>query len=155
LNRKSATDSYLPGHPAAGAAPDRVKRNLTLARQVGGLGDGAALLCEANMIGWAHRRGAGLLRDPLARNGAAARRARRGGDIAVSDFGGSYREGKMGLRIGAGFRLSRHVYVGMSVPLGNGRLAAHRGHGNDPIQMLLGLPIMYVALRVCWALAWG
>jgi hypothetical protein len=35
----------------------------------------------------------------------------------------------MGLRIGAGFRLGRHIYIGASVPLGHGRrLAAHRGH---------------------------
>ena len=62
----------------------------------------------------------------------------------------------MGVRIGAGFRLGRHVYVGASVPLGHHarRLAAHRGHG-DWFDTLVGLAIMWVFLRVCWALAWG
>jgi hypothetical protein len=61
----------------------------------------------------------------------------------------------MGIRIGAGFRLSRHVYVGMSIPLSHARrLGRHQGHG-DPIQMLVGLAIMWVFLRVCWAIAWG
>jgi hypothetical protein len=62
------------------------------------------------------------------------------------------------IRVGAGFRLGRHVWIGASVPLGHGRrLAAHRGHGEhaDPISMLVGLAIMWVFLRVCWALAWG
>jgi hypothetical protein len=64
----------------------------------------------------------------------------------------------MSLRIGAGFRLGRHVYISTSVPLGHGRrLARHTGHGKhaDPISMLVGLAIMWVVLRVCWALAWG
>jgi hypothetical protein len=49
----------------------------------------------------------------------------------------------MGSRIGASFRLGRHVYVGISVPLGHHgrRLAAHRGHG-DPINFLVGCMIM-------------
>jgi hypothetical protein len=49
----------------------------------------------------------------------------------------------MGLRIGAGFRLGRHVWIGASIPLGHHarRLAAHRGHA-DPLGMLLGLAIM-------------
>jgi hypothetical protein len=64
----------------------------------------------------------------------------------------------VGLRIGAGFRLSRHVYIGMSVPLGHGRrLAAHRGHADPPslFDTLVGLAIMWLFLRVCWAMAWG
>jgi hypothetical protein len=37
----------------------------------------------------------------------------------------------MSLRIGAGFRLGRHVWIGASVPLGHGlRLAKHQGHGS-------------------------
>jgi hypothetical protein len=61
----------------------------------------------------------------------------------------------MSLRIGAGFRLGRHVWIGASVPLGHGRrLVAHRGHG-DWFDTLVGLAIMWVFLRVCWALAWG
>jgi hypothetical protein len=64
----------------------------------------------------------------------------------------------MGLRIGAGFRLSRHVWIGASIPLGHARRCArHTGHGvrADPISMLVGLTIMWVFLKVCWALAWG
>jgi hypothetical protein len=63
----------------------------------------------------------------------------------------------MGLRIGAGVRLGRHLYIGASVPLGHGRrLAAHRGHGSaDPIDVMVGAVIMWAFLRVCWALAWG
>jgi hypothetical protein len=63
----------------------------------------------------------------------------------------------MSLRIGAGFRLSRHVYVGMSIPLSHGRrLAAHRGHADGSLfDALVGLAIMWVFLRVCWAMAWG
>jgi hypothetical protein len=34
----------------------------------------------------------------------------------------------MGIRIGAAFRLGRHVWIGASVPIGHARrLAAHRG----------------------------
>jgi hypothetical protein len=63
----------------------------------------------------------------------------------------------MGLRIGAGFRLSRHVYVGMTIPLGHHarRLARHTGHGDGSwLDALLGLFIMYVFIRVVWALAY-
>jgi hypothetical protein len=62
----------------------------------------------------------------------------------------------LGLRIGAGFRLGRHVWIGASVPIGHGRrLAAHRGHGEGSLlDMLVGLAFMWVFLRVCWALAW-
>jgi len=40
---------------------------------------------------------------------------------------------------------------------GRRRLARHTGHGErfDPIGTLVGLAIMWVVLRVCWALAWG
>jgi hypothetical protein len=91
---------------------------------------------------------AGVVPDPQARDGAAARGARR-----RRDFEGV----TMGLRIGTGFRLCRHVLIGASVPLGHGRrLAAHRGHGNaDPIQMAVGAVFLWVFLRVCWGLAWG
>jgi hypothetical protein len=34
------------------------------------------------------------------------------------------------------------------------RLAAHRGHG-DWFDTLVGLAIMWVFLRVCWAMEWG
>jgi hypothetical protein len=64
----------------------------------------------------------------------------------------------MGLRIGAGVRLGRHVWIGASVPLfGHARrLAAHRGHGSaDPISIAVGAVIMWVVLRMCWGLAWG
>jgi hypothetical protein len=63
----------------------------------------------------------------------------------------------MGIRVGAGFRLGRHVWIGASIPLGHGRrLASHRGHGEGSLfDTLIGLAIMWVFLRVCWALAWG
>jgi hypothetical protein len=62
----------------------------------------------------------------------------------------------VGLRIGAGFRLAPTYLDRRVLPLGHGRrLAAHRGHGNaDPIDMMGGAVIMWVFLRVCWALAW-
>ena len=62
----------------------------------------------------------------------------------------------MGLRVGAGFRLGRHIYIGASVPLGHHaqRLGRHQGHG-DWFDTLVGLAIMWVFLRVCWAAAWG
>jgi hypothetical protein len=46
----------------------------------------------------------------------------------------------MSVRIGAGFRLGRHIYIGASVPLGHHarRLAAHQGHG-DWFDTLVGL----------------
>jgi hypothetical protein len=46
----------------------------------------------------------------------------------------------------------------LTIPLSHGRrLARHNGHGErfDPIDMLVGLAIMWAFLRVCWALAWG
>ena len=61
----------------------------------------------------------------------------------------------MSVRIGVGFRPFRHVWIGASIPLGHGwRLAAHQGHGAW-FDTLVGLAIMWVFLRVCWALAWG
>jgi hypothetical protein len=63
----------------------------------------------------------------------------------------------MSLRIGAGFRLGRHVYIGMSIPLGHHarRLGRHQGHGNaDPISFLVGCVIMYAFVMMTWALAW-
>jgi hypothetical protein len=57
----------------------------------------------------------------------------------------------MGLRIGAGFRLSRHVWIGASAPLGHGRrLAAHRGYF-DLLGMVVGLAIMGVPAGVLGA----
>jgi hypothetical protein len=60
----------------------------------------------------------------------------------------------MGLRVG--FRAAPHVYF--SVPLGHARrLAGHRSHGErfDPVGFVLGVVIMWVFLKVCWAAAWG
>jgi hypothetical protein len=64
----------------------------------------------------------------------------------------------MGLRIGAGLRLGRHVWIGASVPMfGHARrLAGHRGHGSgDPAQMMVGAVFLYVFCLVGWGLAWG
>jgi hypothetical protein len=37
----------------------------------------------------------------------------------------------MGFRLGAGFRLGRHVWIGASIPLGHARrLGRHQGHGD-------------------------
>jgi hypothetical protein len=61
----------------------------------------------------------------------------------------------MSVRVGVGFRLSRHVWLGYSVPLGHARrLAAHEGHF-DPLGTLLGLVIVYVMLRTLWAVMWN
>ena len=58
----------------------------------------------------------------------------------------------MSLRIGAGFRLSRHVWIGASVPLGHARrLAAHQGHGNaDPVGIVIGLLIVAGVLKAAF-----
>jgi hypothetical protein len=64
----------------------------------------------------------------------------------------------MGLRIGFGVRLGRHVYIGASVPLGHARhVVRHQGHAEpfDPIRMLLGAAFAWVFLRTFWGLAWG
>jgi hypothetical protein len=64
----------------------------------------------------------------------------------------------MGLRLGVGFRLSRHVGLFYTVPLGHHarRLGRHQGHADGSwLDTLVGLAIMWVFLRVCWALAWG
>ena len=64
----------------------------------------------------------------------------------------------MGLRIGAGFRLSRHIWIGASVPLGHARrLAAHQGHAEhlDPIKVLLGAALAWAMLRWFWGMATG
>jgi hypothetical protein len=59
----------------------------------------------------------------------------------------------VGLRIG--FRVMPHVYFSVPLFRSHGRrLAAHQGHG-DWFDTLVGLAIMWVFLRVCWALAWG
>ena len=59
------------------------------------------------------------------------------------------------LRIGAAFRLSRHVYVGASVPLGHARrLAAHQGHC-DLLGFLMGLATLWVMARTLWGVATG
>jgi hypothetical protein len=62
----------------------------------------------------------------------------------------------MGLRIGAGFRLGRHVWIGASIPLGHHarRLGRHQGHA-DPISFLVGCIIMYAFVMMVWALAYG
>jgi hypothetical protein len=55
----------------------------------------------------------------------------------------------MVFRIGAGFRLGRHVWIGASVPLGHHarRLAGHRGHGDaDPIDVMVSAVIMWIFL---------
>jgi hypothetical protein len=62
--------------------------------------------------------------------------------------------------IGFGFRIARHAYIGMSVPLFRShgrRLAAHQGHAEQGswLAALVGLAIMWVFLRVVWALAWA
>jgi hypothetical protein len=61
----------------------------------------------------------------------------------------------MGLRIGAGFRLGRHVWIRANIPLGHHarRLGRHQGHG-DPISFLVGCVIMYAFVMMVWALAW-
>jgi hypothetical protein len=64
----------------------------------------------------------------------------------------------MGLRLGVGVRLSRHVGLFYSVPLGHHAraLGRHRGHGSgDPVQMMVGAVFLYVFCRVAWGLAWG
>jgi hypothetical protein len=65
----------------------------------------------------------------------------------------------MGLRIGAGFRLGRHVGIYASVPLFRHharRLAAHRGHSDRSVlDMLLGIFVMYIFVRVAWGMAFG
>jgi hypothetical protein len=55
----------------------------------------------------------------------------------------------MGLRIGAGFRLSRHVWVGATVPLGHARRClTHQGHGSgNPVVGLIGLVVIYALIR--------
>jgi hypothetical protein len=63
----------------------------------------------------------------------------------------------MGLRIGAGFRPFRHVWIGASIPLGHARrLARHTGHAEGSLfDMLVGLVAMWVILVVLWKMAWG
>jgi hypothetical protein len=56
----------------------------------------------------------------------------------------------MSLRIGAGFRLSRHVWVSASTPLfAHGRrLAQHDGHGSgNPLVGLIGLALIYALIK--------
>jgi hypothetical protein len=51
------------------------------------------------------------------------------------------------IRLGFGVRLSRHVYLGASVPLSHARrLAAHQGHGS-PLSGLIGLLFIYALIR--------
>jgi hypothetical protein len=64
----------------------------------------------------------------------------------------------MDLRIGGGFRLCRHVWIrrrsrAVTAAVPRGR----QGKSQTTISMLvgLGLAIMWVFLRVCWARAWG
>ncbi len=62
------------------------------------------------------------------------------------------------IRVGFGFRVARHAYIGMSVPLfGHARrLGRHEGHAEGSwLDALVGLAIMWVMLRTFWALAWG
>ena len=61
----------------------------------------------------------------------------------------------MGVRIGDGFRLSKHVWIDAPIPLGHTRRdAAHQGHA-DPLSFPLGLAIMWVFVRGVWGLAWS
>jgi hypothetical protein len=55
----------------------------------------------------------------------------------------------MGLRLGFGFRLARHVYLGATVPLGHARRCAqHDGHGSgNPVVGLIGLVVIYAIVR--------
>jgi hypothetical protein len=48
------------------------------------------------------------------------------------------------VRIGAGFRVGRHLWIGASVPLGHARrLGRHQGHGDGSwLDALVGLFIM-------------
>ncbi len=64
----------------------------------------------------------------------------------------------MGVRIGAGFRVGRLLYIAASVPLGHARrLGAHCGHAEhvDPIKMLLGAALAWAMLRTFWGMATG
>ena len=56
----------------------------------------------------------------------------------------------MAIRIGAGFRLSRHLWISASVPIAfhARRLAAHESHSANPVDTLAGLAFMA-------ALIWG
>ena len=56
----------------------------------------------------------------------------------------------MGVRIGAGFRLGRHVWISVSVPIAfhARQLAAHESHTANPIDTLAGLAFM-------WAVRWA
>lgn len=50
----------------------------------------------------------------------------------------------MAVRIGAGFRLSRHLWISASVPIAfhAHRLAAHESHSANPVDTLAGLAFM-------------
>jgi hypothetical protein len=65
----------------------------------------------------------------------------------------------MGLRIGFGFRLARHVWVGASTPVfGPARhVVRHQGHAEpfDPISFVIGLAILWAVVRTCWGLVTG
>ena len=53
----------------------------------------------------------------------------------------------MELRIGAGFSIVPHVWVGYTVPLGHARRClAHNGHGS-PLGGLVGLIVIYALIR--------
>lgn len=55
----------------------------------------------------------------------------------------------MAVRVGAGFRLSRHVWIGASVPLGHARRClAHRGHGDgNPVVGVIVLVLLYALVK--------
>ncbi len=63
----------------------------------------------------------------------------------------------MGLRLGVGVRLSRHVGLFYTVPLGHHarRLAGHTGHSGSVLDTLVGLGVMYVIVVVLWKAAVG
>jgi hypothetical protein len=53
----------------------------------------------------------------------------------------------MGPRIGAGFRLIRHTWIGYTVPLAHARrLASHEGHGSGNPAVGLIRPVVIYAL---------
>jgi hypothetical protein len=55
----------------------------------------------------------------------------------------------MGLRIGAGLRVSRHVWIGASVPLGHAhRCIRHDGHASgNPVVGAIVLILLYGLIK--------
>ena len=63
----------------------------------------------------------------------------------------------MGLRLGFGFRRSRHVWLGATAPLGHARRClAHDGHGTaDPVDGVIGAAILWVMACGLWGIVAG